>query len=122
MRISDWSSDLCSSDLALAFARAARLRWPHAHQGVAFDTDFHASLAPWSRRLPLPEAWDALGIRRYGFHGLAFASALRIVASHDAGILKGRAVFAHLGGGCSVCAVADEIGRASCRERVCQSG
>src|SRR3546814_5881609 len=57
--------------VALAFARAARLRWPHAHQGVAFDTDFHASLAPWSRRLPLPEAWDALGIRRYGFYGLA---------------------------------------------------
>lgn len=91
--------------VALAFARAARMRWPHARQGVAFDTDFHASLAPWSRRLPVPEAWDALGIRRYGFHGLAFASALRIVASHDAGILKGRAVFAHLGGGCSVCAV-----------------
>src|SRR5690606_3203148 len=91
--------------VALAFARAARLRWPQARQGGAFDTDFHASLAPWSRRLPIPEAWDALGIRRYGFHGLAFASALRIVASHDAGILKGRAVFAHLGGGCSVCAV-----------------
>lgn len=91
--------------VALAFARAARLRWPRARQGVAFDTDFHASLAPWSRRLPIPEAWDALGIRRYGFHRLAFASALRIVASHDAEILKGRAVFAHLGGGCSVCAV-----------------
>ena len=93
--------------VALAFARAARLRWPQARQGVAFDTDFHASLAPWSRRLPVPEAWDALGIRRHGFHGLAFASALRIVASHDARILKGRAVFAHLGGGCSLCAVED---------------
>lgn len=93
--------------LALAFARAARLRWLQARHGVAFDTDFHASLAPWSRRLPIPEAWDALGIRRYGFHGLAFASALRIVASHDAGILQSRAVFAHLGGGCSVCAVED---------------
>ena len=97
--------------LALAFARAARLRWLQARQGVAFDTDFHASLAPWSRRLPIPEAWDALGIRRYGFHGLAFASALRIVASHDAGILQSRAVFAHLGGGCSVCAVEDGCSR-----------
>lgn len=92
---------------ALAFARAARLRWPQARQGVAFDTGFHASLAPWSRRLAVPEAWDALGIRRYGFHGLAYASALRVVASHDAGILKGHAVFAHLGGGCSLCAVED---------------
>ena len=93
--------------VALAFARAARLRWPQARQGVAFDTDFHVTLAPWSQRLPIPEAWDALGVRRYGFHGLAFASALRVVASQDAGILRSRAVFAHLGGGCSVCAVED---------------
>ncbi|PJJ99237.1 hypothetical protein CO641_06525 [Lysobacteraceae bacterium NML91-0213] len=84
--------------VALAFARAARLRWPQARQGVAFDTDFHVTLAPWSQRLPIPEAWDALGVRRYGFHGLAFASALRVVASQDAGILRSRAVFAHLGG------------------------
>ncbi|MDX9969261.1 MULTISPECIES: hypothetical protein [Pseudomonadota] len=35
--------------VALAFARAARMRWPHARQGVAFDTDFHASLAPLRR-------------------------------------------------------------------------
>ena len=93
--------------VALAFARAARLRWPPARQGVAFDTDFHVTLAPWSQRLPIPEAWDALGVRRYGFHGLAFASALRVVASQDAGILRSRAVFAHLGGGCSGCAVED---------------
>ena len=93
--------------VALAFARAARLRWPQARQGVAFDTDFHVTLAPWSQRLPIPEAWDALGVRRYGFHGLAFASALRVVASQDAGILRSRAVFALLGCGCSVCAVED---------------
>ena len=91
--------------IALAFARAARVRWPQARQGVAFDTDFHASLAPWSRRLPIPAEWDAMGVRRYGFHGLAFASALRKVAAHDSSILKGHAVLAHLGGGCSVCAV-----------------
>ena len=93
--------------IALAFVRAARVRWPQARQGVAFDTDFHASLAPWSRRLPIPEAWNTLGVRRYGFHGLAFASALREVAADDPSVLKGRVVLAHLGGGCSVCAVKD---------------
>ena len=91
--------------IALAFARTARMRWPQTRQGVAFDTDFHASLAPWSRRLPIPAEWDAMGVRRYGFHGLAFASALREVTAHDPSILKGRAVLAHLGGGCSICAV-----------------
>jgi acetate kinase len=94
---------------ALAFVRAARIRWPLARYGVAFDTSFHAALAPWSRRLPIPAKWDGMGVRRYGFHGLAFASALRAVAGRDASIRQGRAVFAHLGGGCSVCAVADGI-------------
>lgn len=96
---------------ALAFVCAARVRWPQARHGVAFDTSFHASLAPWSRRLPIPAEWDAMGVRRYGFHGLAFASALRTVAGHDASIRQGRAVFAHLGGGCSVCAVAAGVSR-----------
>jgi acetate kinase len=72
---------------------------------VAFDTDFHAHLAPWSRRLPIPADWAARGLRRYGFHGLAFASDLRQVGAVAPSILRGRAVLAHLGGGCSVCAV-----------------
>lgn len=96
---------------ALAYVRVARARWPGARHGVAFDTSFHASLAPWSRRLPIPAEWDAMGVRRYGFHGLAFAAALRTVAGHDAGIRQGRAVFAHLGGGCSVCAVENGLSR-----------
>ncbi|PBJ81862.1 hypothetical protein CMZ84_14420 [Lysobacteraceae bacterium NML93-0399] len=99
--------------VALAFARAARLRWPQARQGVAFDTDFHVTLAPWSQRLPIPEAWDALGVRRYGFHGLAFASALRVVASQDAGILRSRAVFAHLGGVVAASAPSRTVGAAT---------
>jgi len=90
---------------ALAFVQAALARWPTARHGAAFDTSFHATLAPWSRRLPIPSEWDAQGVRRYGFHGLAFASALRAVAEEAPGIESSRAVFAHLGGGCSVCAV-----------------
>lgn len=96
---------------ALAFVRMALARWPAARHGVAFDTSFHASLAPWSRRLPVPVDWDAMGVRRYGFHGLAFASALRVVADHDPGIGHGRVVLAHLGGGCSICAVENGMSR-----------
>jgi acetate kinase len=96
---------------ALAFVRAACARWPQARHGAAFDTSFHADLPPWSRRLPIPADWAALGVRRYGFHGLAFASALRRVAEHAPEILHARAVFAHLGGGCSVCAVRNGASR-----------
>lgn len=96
---------------ALSLVREARLYWPHARHGVAFDTSFHASLAPWSRRLPIPADWDRLGVRRYGFHGLAFASALRILADEDKSICQGRAVLVHLGGGCSLCAVENGLSR-----------
>ena len=91
---------------ALALARAARLRWPQARHAVGFDTAFHATLAPWSRRLPIPADWAASGLHRYGFHGLAFASALRQIADVAPSIQRSRVVLAHLGGGCSVCAVA----------------
>jgi acetate kinase len=91
---------------ALALARAARLRWPQARHAVGFDTAFHSTLAPWSRRLPIPADWAALGLRRFGFHGLAFASALQQVAAITPSVMRARVVLAHLGGGCSVCAVA----------------
>lgn len=90
---------------ALALVRAACARWPQARHGVAFDTSFHATLAPWSRRLPIPEEWNAAGVRRYGFHGLAFASALRQIGHASPSAHDGRVVLVHLGGGCSVCAV-----------------
>ena len=54
--------------VALALVGASRSRWPKARHGAAFDTTFHRTLAPWSRRLPIPAEWDAAGVRRYGFH------------------------------------------------------
>lgn len=90
---------------ALALARAARRRWPQARHGAGFDTSFHAHLAPWSRRLPIPADWAGRGLCRYGFHGLAFASAMRQVGVLAPTVRRARVVLAHLGGGCSVCAV-----------------
>ena len=90
---------------ALELARAARRRWPSAQHGAGFDTLFHAHLAPWSRRLPVPADLDAGGVRRYGFHGYALASALRQLTTAAAGAVHDRVVIAHLGGGCSVAAI-----------------
>lgn len=90
---------------ALALVANAAALWPGVTQYGVFDTAWHAGLPANARRLPVPHAWEALGIRRYGFHGLAFASAMRALgaASHDGG--RGRVVLAHLGGGASLCAV-----------------
>lgn len=92
---------------ALELVASAAALWPGVTQYGVFDTAWHAGLPANARRLAVPHAWEALGIRRYGFHGLAFASAMRALgaASHDS--RRGRVVLAHLGGGASLCAVLD---------------
>jgi acetate kinase len=78
---------------------AARARWPDLPHVACFDTAFHATLSPAAHRLPVPDAVAALGIRRYGFHGLSVQHVVDSVPG------LGRAVVAHLGGGCSITAV-----------------
>jgi acetate kinase len=89
---------------ALETIAHARRHWPDAVHVACFDTGFHAAMPEPSRRLPVPTELDALGVRRYGFHGLSVQSVL--LARPDISA----AVVAHLGSGCSVTAV-DEAGR-----------
>jgi acetate kinase len=79
---------------------AARARWPDIPHVACFDTAFHATLTPAAHRLPLPDGVTAMGVRRYGFHGLSVQHVVDTVPG------LGRAAVAHLGGGCSVTAVA----------------
>lgn len=92
---------------ALTLARAAVARWPGARHYGAFDTSWHLSMPERHRLLPLPIALYAQGIRHYGFHGLAFQSAMRQLVQLAPEHARGRVVLAHLGGGSSLCAVHD---------------
>lgn len=92
---------------ALELVRVARNRWPEARQVGAFDTTWHARLAPWSRRLPVEQSLHDAGVMRYGFHGLAYQSVLRQLRRAAPALACGRLVLAHLGGGSSLCAVDD---------------
>src|SRR3546814_11106984 len=96
MRISDWSSDVCSSDLTL--------------------TGF--------RMISLQDAQDSAQSLREALDGAGLSDAVEIRKTVDENgmvrfaidLAPGRkdrmeAILRHLG---------DEIGRASCRERVCQ--
>ncbi len=91
---------------ALLLTGAARSRWPGARHVAVFDTAWHATLATWSRRLAVPQALHDAGVMRYGFHGLAFQSAMRRLSALDNSAGAQRIVLAHLGSGCSLCAVA----------------
>jgi len=92
---------------ALALVQAAVQRWPDARQIGVFDTSWHQTMPEKHRVLPIRYSLYASGVKRYGFHGLAFQSAMRQLAGIDASLSNGRVVLAHLGGGSSLCAVRD---------------
>ena len=80
---------------------------PQLPQVAVFDTAFHQSLPEHAYRYAVPEKlYRDHGVRRYGFHGTSH----RFV-SHRAAEMTGLAVgdsswlSAHLGNGCSTCAI-----------------
>ncbi|MEP6876201.1 MAG: hypothetical protein ABI887_17740 [Burkholderiales bacterium] len=87
---------------ALALVRAAQARFPGIAHVACLDTAFHTGMPAVARTLPIPRELRALGIERYGFHGLSGESIVRQLG-HD---LPPRMVIAHLGHGASVTAVA----------------
>lgn len=87
---------------ALALVRAAQARFPGVAQVACLDTAFHAGMPALARTLPIPRELRALGIERYGFHGLSGESIVRQLGPE----VPPRLVIAHLGHGASVTAVA----------------
>jgi acetate kinase len=92
---------------ALLGIEAALALYPHLPQAAVFDTAFHQTLPAHAYRYALPEhLYQEHGVRRYGFHGTSHrfvsqrAAALTGLSSADSCWL-----IAHLGNGCSTCAV-----------------
>src|SRR3546814_15816571 len=97
MRISDWSSDVCSSDLA----------------GLSVDWAEHsAARLPGNAEIALFRIAQE-GINNILKHARASHVRLELVVSDDRASLR----VEDNGGGF---ALEQQIGRASCRERVCQ--
>jgi acetate kinase len=83
-------------------------RFPDLPAVACFDTAFHHDLPRVARVVPIPRRYEALGVRRYGFHGLSYAFLMRELA-RLAGpeAARGRVILAHLGNGASLAAVRD---------------
>lgn len=89
----------------LAAIRALDRLSPDLPQYASFDTAFHATNPDVATRYALPPEAEALGLRRYGFHGLSYASLVRKLGA--AGPLPRRLLALHLGNGASLCAILD---------------
>lgn len=95
----------------LATIRAAREAFPDVPHVAVFDTAFHRTMSAAERTLPIPGVFADAGFERYGFHGLSYESV--VVNLRAAGELPERLIVAHLGSGCSLCAIADGTSRAT---------
>ncbi|MGC9944496.1 MAG: acetate/propionate family kinase, partial [Verrucomicrobiota bacterium] len=85
-----------------------RQRHPKLLQVACFDTAFHQTMPRVAKLLPIPRRFDAMGIQRYGFHGLSYAYLMEELARlGDTTATKGRVILAHLGNGASLAAVRD---------------
>src|SRR3546814_14523261 len=116
MRISDWSSDVCSSDLQLNF-----IAWPtfeRARKQAAEPRTGPLAGVPTLIKDTLPEkgmpaSLGAVALRDF----IAPDDAPYTRAIADAGLISiARSSMPELG----LTVVTDSVGRASCRERGCQ--
>lgn len=88
---------------ALAGIAALAALHPALRQYASFDTAFHGTNPDVATRYAIPQADHDAGIRRYGFHGLSYASLVATLRA--AGDLPRRLLACHLGNGASLCAV-----------------
>ena len=105
-RISPYDPDHLPSEIELI--EVFRQRHPKLPQVACFDTAFHRTMPRIAKLLPIPRCYDAMGVQRYGFHGLSYAYLMQELARlGDPAATKGRVILAHLGNGASIAAVLD---------------
>jgi acetate kinase len=92
--------------LEIELMEAISKRCPDLPQVACFDTAFHRTMPRVARVLPIPRRYEALGVRRYGFHGLSYEFLMQELVRRGVPAAKnGRVILAHLGNGASLAAV-----------------
>jgi acetate kinase len=89
----------------VALIRAIAALRPSLPQVATFDTAFHRTMPAVATRYALPREIEALGVRRYGFHGLSYEYVAQQLQRLAPDLAEGRVVVAHLGNGASLCAM-----------------
>jgi acetate kinase len=87
--------------IALYIMREAIRQFPGIPNFVCLDTYFHRHMPEVVTRLPIPEEYAAMGVRRYGAHGLSYESIVYQLAP----AVPQKLIVAHLGNGDSIAAI-----------------
>ena len=68
---------------------------------VCLDSYFHRTMSEVVTHMPIPEEYSAMGVRRYGAHGISYESIVSQLQPH----VPEKLIVAHLGNGASISAI-----------------
>lgn len=87
--------------IAVYIMREALRLFPDIPNFAVLDTYFHRTMPEVVARLPIPDEYAAMGVRRYGYHGISYESIIYQLQPN----IPEKLVVAHLGNGASISAI-----------------
>ncbi len=87
--------------IAVYIMREALRLFPGVPNFVCLDSYFHRTMPEVAMHMPIPEEYSAMGVRRYGEHGISYES---IVYQLQPNVPE-KLIVAHLGNGASISAI-----------------
>jgi acetate kinase len=89
--------------IAVYIMREALQLFPGVPNFAILDTYFHRTMPEVVTHMPIPAEYSAMGVRRYGYHGISYES---IVYQLQPNVPE-KLIVAHLGNGASISAIRD---------------
>ncbi len=87
--------------IAVYIMREALRLFPGLPNFAILDTYFHRTMPEVVTHMPIPAEYSAMGVRRYGYHGISYESILMQLQPD----VPQKLIVAHLGNGASVAAI-----------------
>lgn len=87
--------------IAVYIMREALRLFPGVPNFVILDTYFHRTMPEVAKHMPIPEVYSAMGVRRYGAHGISYESIVHQLKPN----VPEKLIVAHLGNGASISAI-----------------
>ena len=89
--------------IAVYIMREALRLFPGVPNFAILDTYFHRTMPEVVTHMPIPAEYSAMGVRRYGYHGISYESIVYQLQPD----VPGKLIVAHLGNGASISAIRD---------------
>ncbi len=87
--------------IAVYIMREALRLFPGVPNFVCLDSYFHRTMPEVVTHMPIPAEYSAMGVRRFGAHGISYESIVYQLQPH----VPERLIVAHLGNGASISAI-----------------